>query len=67
MAQKPKNKDNGLFGDFFDLNGDGKTDIGETALMFAIFAEMEKREQKKQAKAAAEKIVDIDDLDIDGI
>lgn len=67
MPKKPEKRDSGLFGNLFDLNGDGVTDCAEAALMFAIFDEMEKSNQKKQAKAAAEKIVDIDDLDIDGI
>ena len=32
--------DNGLFGNFFDLDGDGKTDAIEEATAFALLDEM---------------------------
>lgn len=32
--------DNGLFGSFFDLDGDGKTDMIEEATAFALFDDM---------------------------
>ena len=31
---------NGIFGDMFDLNGDGKIDAVESALEFAVFNEI---------------------------
>ena len=34
----------GIFGDLFDLNGDGKMDAGEMALEFMVIDEMTKGE-----------------------
>lgn len=68
MVKKDPKKDSGLFGTMFDLNGDGKTDAAEAALMFMMFDELEQEEQReKQARYSTDKIVDLDDLDIEGI
>ena len=40
--------DNGLFGNFFDLDGDGKTDAIEEATAFALFGEMLMSENEAQ-------------------
>ena len=37
-----------LFGGFFDLNGDGHTDIGEEFMAFQLFDEMDKDERRRQ-------------------
>ena len=58
----------GLFGDFFDLNGDGKTDAAEAALMFMMFDEFQKEDQRRKSMTASGKIIDLDDMDIgDGV
>lgn len=68
MAKKDPKNDSGIFGTMFDLNGDGKTDAAEAALMFMLFDELDQEEQcEKQARYPSDKIVDLDDLDIEGI
>jgi len=68
VAKKPPQKDPGLFGNFFDLNGDGKTDAAEMALMFMMFDEMQQEEDsKRNSKIIRDNITDLDDLDIVGI
>lgn len=63
----PKN-DSGLFGNLFDLNGDGKTDAGEAAFMLMMFDEMQQEEErKKNARSVKETVIDLDDMDIPGI
>lgn len=37
-----------LFGGFFDLDGDGHTDLGEEFMAFQLFEEMEKEERKRK-------------------
>lgn len=65
MKTTPK-KDSGLFGNLFDLNGDGKTDASEAAFMFMMFDEMQKEgDLQKQAYAPPKKIRDLDEIDID--
>ena len=36
-----------IFGNPFDLNGDGKTDFVEEAMMFAMLEEMEQEEESE--------------------
>lgn len=68
MAKNDPKKDSGFFGTMFDLNGDGKTDAAEAALMFMMFDEMQQEEEREQqSRCSADKIVDLDDLDIEGI
>lgn len=38
----------GLFGGLFDINGDGKTDIGEGILACAFLSELAKDERQQQ-------------------
>lgn len=38
----------GLFGSFFDLDGDGHTDLGEEFMALQLFEEMEKEERKRK-------------------
>ncbi len=59
----PKN-DSGLFGNFFDLTGDGRTDAGEAALMFMMFNEIQEEEEHKRS-ARLSKTYDLDDFDFD--
>ena len=40
------NKDD-LFGGLFDWNGDGKTDLGEEFLAFALFESMMKEKEER--------------------
>lgn len=47
MRKSDSPKDFGLFGNLFDLNGDGKTDTAETALMFMMFNEIQKEDERK--------------------
>ena len=73
MASNTPKKDGGLFGNIFDLNGDGRTDAAETALMFMTFNEMQKEEERKRRARASgtyalgDTETDLDDLDIEGI
>lgn len=64
MRKTDSPKDSGLFGNLFDLNGDGKTDTAETALMFMMFNEMQKEEERKK-QASVPKILDLDEINID--
>lgn len=66
MSKDGPKKDPGLFGDVFDLDGDGRTDAAEAALMFMMFDEMQKEEEReRQANASFCRTVDLDDIDID--
>lgn len=78
MANNTPQKDGGLFGSLFDLNGDGRTDAAEAAFMCMMFDEMQKEvERKRRARASKtydlddfeidDSITDLDDLDIEGI
>ncbi len=69
MAQNTPPRDEGLFGTLFDLNGDGRTDVAEAALMCMLFDEMQKKEEcKRQAQEISGRSFDLDDLDIvDGL
>lgn len=68
MAKNAPKKDSGLFGSIFDLNGDGRTDAVETALMFMLFDELEQEEKRKaHPRAYDDNITDLDDMDIEGI
>lgn len=64
MVRTMPQKDSGLFGNLFDLNGDGKTDASEAAFMFMIFDEMQK-EDDRQRQACVPKIRDLDEINID--
>lgn len=64
MRKSDSQKDSGLFGNLFDLNGDDKTDTAETALMFMMFNEMQKEEERKK-QASVPKILDLDEINID--
>ena len=65
MRDNPSKPDGSLFGSLFDLNGDGVTDCGEAVLMFMLFNELEKED--KQTHGEFERVIDLDDMDIDGI
>lgn len=68
MAMHPPKKDDGLFGDVFDLNGDGRTDAAEAALMFMMFDEMQREEEReRQSRASSNRTFDLDNMDIYGI
>jgi len=56
-------KDNGFLGNLFDLDGDGKTDAAEEALMFMLFNELEETDKEDNENRET----DLDDLDIEGI
>lgn len=47
-----------LLGGFFDLDGDGHTDLGEEFMAFQFFVEMKKEERRRQG-------LPVDDLDDD--
>lgn len=79
MDKNNPKKDSGIFGTTFDLNGDGKTDAAEAALMFMMFDEIQKEDHRRQKQLSFGKtfdlgdiecddgITDLDDLDIEGI
>ncbi len=60
-------KDSGIFGTMFDLNGDGKTDVVENALMLMMLEEIQKEENPECEKHSSRRIIDLDDLDIEEI
>lgn len=51
----------GIFGNMFDLNGDGKLDNFEQAAEFSFFMNMVEEEEKSKEKD------EIDDLELDEI
>ena len=55
-------KNGSLFGNIFDLNGDGVTDALEAALGFMIIEEMEDEEDFEQSEQMAD-LYDLDALD----
>ncbi len=56
------------FGGMFDFNGDGKEDLGEQWIAMKIFDECTKEdEQENEVRVSAENIIDLDDMDIEGI
>lgn len=68
MSKNTPKKNPGPFETIFDLNGDGRTDAAEAAFMLMMFDEMDKEEKrKKDARTSKDNIIDLDDLDIDGI
>lgn len=70
MAKNPQKKDDSFFETMYDLDGDGRTDFSEAALMFMIYDEMTKEDSSSQADNYSNvqgNIVDLDDLDIEGI
>lgn len=70
-------KDSGIFGSLFDLNGDGRTDAAEVALMFMLFDELQREENEPKTQALRtydiddfdvdKRVIDLDDLNIEGI
>lgn len=67
MAKKKNFWDN-PFGGMFDFNGDGKEDLCEQWIAMKIFEECTKKtERKTKSKASKNNIIDLDDLDIEGI
>ncbi len=66
MAQNTPPRDEGLFGTLFDLNGDGRTDIAEAALMCMLFDEMQKKgDRESQARTISSRSFDLDDFGLD--
>lgn len=66
MSKSNSNSDSCIFGNIFDLDGDGKTDCIETALMFAMFNEMTKDDERKN-QTQMNRSINLDDMDIEGI
>lgn len=58
-------KGHDFFGNFFDLNGDGKTDAVETAMMFAMFDEEQEEERRQQEQLSSPSVTDLDDISLD--
>lgn len=54
---------NGIFGDLFDFNHDGKLDTFEQAAEFSFFSELMDEEEKREALEAEG--LDQDDYDLD--
>ena len=51
----------------FDLNRNGKIDPAEAALIMMVIDDVNEAEKKRPIITNYEKVVDIDDLDIEGI
>ncbi len=66
---KPKKNDLGLITGLFDINNDGRLDIVEEALLISTLTdepdEVKKNTTKKQPQLR--KVVNLDDIDIEGI
>ena len=66
---KPKKNNLGLITRLFDINNDGRLDIVEEALLISTLTddpdEVKKNTTKKQPQLR--KVVDLDDIDIEGI
>lgn len=54
---------NGIFGDLFDFNRDGKLDAFEQAAEFSFLNELMDEEEKREALEAEE--IDPEDYDLD--
>lgn len=65
---KKKNFWDNPFEGMFDFNGDGKEDLCEQWIAMKIFEECAKKtERKTKSKTSKNNIIDLDDLDIEGI
>ena len=66
---KPKKDNLGVITGLFDINNDGRLDIVEEALLISTLTddpdEVKKNTTKKQPQLR--KVVDLDDIDIEGI
>lgn len=66
---KPKKDNLGVITGLFDINNDGRLDIAEEALLISTLTddpdEVKKNTTKKQPQLR--KVVDLDDIDIEGI
>lgn len=66
---KPKKDNLGVMTGLFDINNDGRLDIVEEALLISTLTddpdEVKKNTTKKQPQLR--KVVDLDDIDIEGI
>lgn len=78
MKESGFSKDSGLFGDLFDYDGNGRTDATEAIIAFQMLEEMQKKEERERQMMIPKtgnhanynvnnSMVDLDDLDIDGI
>ena len=68
MTPKPENNKPGIITSIFDINGDGKLDIVEEALLFSAVEDALSEENKIITKPQPKKkVVDLDDLNIKGI
>lgn len=67
MSKKGSFWDN-PFGGMFDFNGDGKEDLGEQWIAMQIFDECTKEDEREnRVRVSTENMIDLDDMDIDGI
>ena len=66
---KTKKNNLGLITGLFDINNDGKLDIVEEALLIATLTDEpeESKKSKTKKKPQLRKVVNLDDIDIEGI
>lgn len=65
MSEKPKKKKTSFWGQPFDLNRNGKIDPTEAALIMMVIDDCER--DNTEVKAINNQIIDIEDMDIEGI
>ena len=66
---KPKKKNLGLITGLFDINNDGRLDIVEEALLISTLTDEPDEAKRNTTKKNPQlrKVVDLDDIDIEGI
>jgi len=66
---KPKKDNLGVITGLFDINNDGRLDIVEEALLIATLTDEPEEAKKSTSKKQSQlrKVVDLDDIDIEGI
>ena len=67
MFMKPQKRKKGFLNKPFDLNRNGKIDPAEASLIMMIINDVNKEKQKKQDNTINKHIVDIENMDIEGI
>ena len=66
MTEKPQKKKKLFLCKPFDLNGNGKIDPAEAALIMMVIDDVN-REKKSNVDVVKNRTIDIDDMDIKGI
>lgn len=69
MKKRDKNPKNnlGLITGLFDINNDGKLDLAEEALLIATLTDTLEEKSMPNKQPQLRKVVNLDDIDIEGI